>query len=997
MCEGTRDKGQGERRKAKGERRKAKAESSANRVHWRQAAHVPAIVFMGWIDNRVVLSGLAVLFSSVSLAQTSSAVWDGGEPVQFEVLGLSDGLSDSTIFSVAQGDDGRLWFGSASGGVNVYDGYQVTSYMRDKSPTSLSHSDAGEVFVDSRGDVYVGTWGGGLNRMGDLDGQFERLNPAAEPARIQVIFEDSRQRLWIGSGVDGLYQFDRPTGDFRLIGDSTKERPERIWALAEATDGTLWIAASNGLFSISAGNVERTDYPWSPHPRALAFADDILWIADTESVYQLTDSIEPVDQSFPLINTLTPRATGGVQVGTLSGLWAVDLSGNTISPFGQSENVLFPERNIRRIFTDQAGVTWIATREAGLIKALPVQRGFDGFVLPSELDTVDTLIELAPDSLLLGSRRGLALLNRGAEIRFLPVARTEEFAVNRFAHRNGEILVGTGSGIHSFHPDSDEMIPAPDFDAVSDLMITVMDSGPGGDFFVGTWEDGLYRFRVGEVVAHWPEGSLPDSSVSDIAFDDDGTVYVGLWNEGVVRITSEGNVNANARLNDQVTGHVHDLLWADDTLWVASSFGLVRWRAAAEEAFVVPLIAGQSTVAAQRLADDAERIWVATTRGLIAVDKQTLKATRFGVEDGLAVQEFFSRSGTVGASGRVYFGGLGGFVSFAPQEIVEPRRPPQVSITHVWVDGVVSSSTQSAVLPPGTDLLRVRALAADFRSPDRNRFRHRLDGLEDDWQAAGASPEFTYSGLSPGRYQLLVEGANSNGVWSRSPAILDIRVRPFWWQTLWGMATILLAAIGLIWLWHGARTRAIRARNRALEKEVDRQTQALKQANRHLADAASTDYLTGLLNRRGFLAHLETVDAQGPWHFALVDVDNFKAFNDTFGHDVGDDVLVGVAGALLSAIPEAHGRVGRWGGEEFIVVIAGQDRADAVRLAERARRSVADRNYPDAVARGRVSVTIGLSTLQPGETWSSAILRADRRLIAGKQAGKDRVVSVTEE
>ena len=937
--------------------------------------------------------GIAALLSALTFKHAFAAVWGEGEPVQFEILGLSDGLSDSTIFSVAQGDDGRLWFGSASGGVNVYDGYEVTSFMRGKSEESLSHSDAGEVFVDSRGDVYIGTWGGGLNRLIG-PGRFERLNPGTEPSRVQVIFEDSRGRLWIGSGVDGLFEFDRQSKSFRrLNGDRV---PERIWSLAEDAQGVLWIAASNGLFSLSDNGVQHVEYSWAPHPRALTIADQRLWVADNETVYQVGQTIEPVARSLPLINTLSARQESGVLVGTLSGLWALDSEGGQVSPFGNPSNVLFPERNIRRIFTDRAGVTWIATREAGLIKAVPVETAFDGFVLPSRLDTVDTLVELNAETLLLGSRRGLTLLTGDDDVRLQSVPGTEDFAINRFLRSGDDVLVGTGTGVFRFEPETNAMAPATEFEAVSDLMITVLDVSPSGDVLVGTWQDGLYQFRDGAVVSHWPEGNdgLPDASVSDVAFADDGSVIVGLWNEGVVRIDASGEVDHMPALNEVVTGHVHDLQLADETLWIASSFGLVRWMDEPSQAVNVPLISGQATVAAQRIAAAGERIWVATTRGLIAVDTSSLNAITFGVADGLAVQEFFSRSGSVGASGRVYFGGLGGFVSFRPEEVLTPGRMPQVSVTHVWVDNV-PVSVDSVVMPPGSDALRVRALAADFRSPDRNRFRVQLDGLEKQWRTPDGNPEVTYSGLAPGQYQLHIEGANSNGVWSEEPAILDIRVLPFWWQTAWGRAGILLAILTAVYFWHAVRTRAIRARNRELEQEVARQTKALKKANRHLADAASTDYLTTLLNRRGFLARLETVDASQPWHFALIDVDDFKTFNDEYGHDVGDSVLCEVADALLSAIPDSLGYVGRWGGEEFIAVLAGQNRDTAVAAAEHARQTVADWDFSESVARGRVTVTIGVSTLQPEETWSSAISRADRRLIAGKQEGKNRVISVT--
>jgi diguanylate cyclase (GGDEF)-like protein/PAS domain S-box-containing protein len=147
--------------------------------------------------------------------------------------------------------------------------------------------------------------------------------------------------------------------------------------------------------------------------------------------------------------------------------------------------------------------------------------------------------------------------------------------------------------------------------------------------------------------------------------------------------------------------------------------------------------------------------------------------------------------------------------------------------------------------------------------------------------------------------------------------------------------------------------------------------------------AASTDPLTGLANRRAAEAELRrALSAGGPVSVVLFDVDHFKKVNDTFGHDVGDAVLVAVAGALRGRA-RAGDFVARWGGEEFLAVVAA-DEAGARRLAERARVAVSELE----TGAGRVTVSAGVARVEQ----IADVKRADERLYEAKHQGRNRVV-----
>ncbi len=169
----------------------------------------------------------------------------------------------------------------------------------------------------------------------------------------------------------------------------------------------------------------------------------------------------------------------------------------------------------------------------------------------------------------------------------------------------------------------------------------------------------------------------------------------------------------------------------------------------------------------------------------------------------------------------------------------------------------------------------------------------------------------------------------------------------------------------------------------------------VSRSEERLRHQAATDPLTGLANRRHLLLQAELVAAQArrsgePTGVVIADIDHFKRVNDTHGHDAGDAVLVHVARLLAANCREAD-LLARWGGEEFLLVLAGCDAEASRTLAERVRRLVSD--SPVAVGEVRLPVTLsfGVTVAQPHEGLDEAIARADRALYASKTAGRDRV------
>ena len=163
--------------------------------------------------------------------------------------------------------------------------------------------------------------------------------------------------------------------------------------------------------------------------------------------------------------------------------------------------------------------------------------------------------------------------------------------------------------------------------------------------------------------------------------------------------------------------------------------------------------------------------------------------------------------------------------------------------------------------------------------------------------------------------------------------------------------------------------------------------------NVQLGHDARLDSLTTLLNRRAWtesanLEHERSVRHAHNFCIIMIDVDHFKLFNDTFGHPAGDDCLKQVGSAILRASREID-LIGRYGGEEFVVMAPETDREGAMQLAERIRQTVLELAipHPSAPSGDRITVSLGVATHETS-TLEHVILRADRALYRSKEQGK---------
>jgi diguanylate cyclase len=169
----------------------------------------------------------------------------------------------------------------------------------------------------------------------------------------------------------------------------------------------------------------------------------------------------------------------------------------------------------------------------------------------------------------------------------------------------------------------------------------------------------------------------------------------------------------------------------------------------------------------------------------------------------------------------------------------------------------------------------------------------------------------------------------------------------------------------------------------------------LKEAYKRIEELAELDELTGSFNRRCIMRMLDEEIARAarsgsPCSVALIDLDHFKRVNDTFGHPTGDEVLRTFAITMFANIRSVD-RFGRYGGEEFLLVLPDMPDEGAARAMDRLRAIVADLDWSAFSPGMRVTLSAGVATLKPDETTDSFLARADVALYAAKGQGRNRI------
>jgi diguanylate cyclase (GGDEF)-like protein len=400
------------------------------------------------------------------------------------------------------------------------------------------------------------------------------------------------------------------------------------------------------------------------------------------------------------------------------------------------------------------------------------------------------------------------------------------------------------------------------------------------------------------------------------------------------------------------------------------------------------------------LQDFDGNIWASTDGGLARIELDSLAIRAFRTEQGVGIDGFFTGDAATTPAGELLFGGLNGLVVVHPERLSAAAVAAPIVVTDVLVGGRNLAPSQSLVssgltVGPQDRSLEIEFAALNFTDPELQRYSYRLQGFNKDWLPTPTSRRVaSYTNLPPGDYVLQLRSAAPDSGWS-TPLDVAVHVQPAWYE--YGVArasagiVVLLLIVGFVHM----RTALLRRRQSELESIVAERTSQLQLNQENLKNMAYLDVLTGLPNRRAFnddLRRFIAASGRGQGHFALllIDLDGFKAVNDSVGHGAGDAVLVEVAGRLRTLIRETD-VAARLGGDEFCVILALPRDAAAVDSA--CARIIKRLGDPIVLADRSVVVgaSIGVATIVPERATTPDELHkaADMALYEAKRGGRN--------
>ncbi|QNM61404.1 putative Diguanylate cyclase [Xanthomonas hortorum pv. vitians] len=396
--------------------------------------------------------------------------------------------------------------------------------------------------------------------------------------------------------------------------------------------------------------------------------------------------------------------------------------------------------------------------------------------------------------------------------------------------------------------------------------------------------------------------------------------------------------------------------------------------------------------------DSVGRVWVGHARGVEVYDGEHW--AHLSQSQGLLWDDVSEAAFAEDPDGSVWIGTARGVSHLRDPARLFDQRQPSVRIDSVSRGGVPVQRGQLLAWSDRPLHIELSSMEV-YDDPSRLTVRYRLLGLHNEWIQSDTL-SIDQPPLPSGHFRLQVQLLDRYRRTTSPIADLPFAVAPLWWRSPPAIALYLLIGSALLaglWRW---RHRHLVARERMLAELVAERTYQLEREKRELESAraalalkASHDALTGLLNRSGVLeAMAEELQACArgahPLAVVLIDLDHFKLVNDEHGHLVGDAVLAKV-GARLTACLRDSDRVGRYGGEELLLLLPGMSQHSQHRLrAIHEKLSVAP--YQVGAARPLpVTCSVGVAWFRIGDTAATLLARADEALYRAKRYGRNRI------
>ena len=772
-----------------------------------------------------------------------------------------DLLTNNNIYCVAEDAQHRLWIGTYSG-LNVLD--KQTGQIRKIDDPEINGIGISQILVTSDNRILFATEGGLLEYLEDgnrfLAFNQDNTGGVFPKTTVKSLFEDDRGDIWIGTWSQGLFRYEKRTGEYWKYPQMNSGNSAHV--VFQDSHKNIWVGTwGAGLHLLhDAYNPEKTTWTTFTHDenRSGTISDNLI--------YAISEDLN----------------TNSLWVGTRSGLSILSLRDMEMLHWsfencysGESENSI-TSSEVASLLRDRQGIMWVGMIGGGVNMANTRKAKFN----------LDRLSE-AKRILKSNSVRSILLDDEGQLWMGISTYGfgVEDRRTGKFTH-------------HGQMPDFSS------YRGISTVM-SIMQSPSTGHIWIGVYNGGAYEIDksapVGKRVKAYNSSNAPwmcnsciyyiceDSKqnlwfatksgvsmraadgtpvrfdslkVGDVAVRDmvvmqlveghDSEMWLASNTHGVIRIQGSGNSLSgytfsgysvsNGKLNSDYANCIYKDV--EGRIWVGTGGSGLSLYDAVEDVFLPAHklwnLPGDAVTNIQ--SDKKGNLWLGTNAGLLRLtvprDLQNVTYRLYTTSDGLQDNIFNRGASFVASDGEMFFGGHRGYNSFYPDKQDEQVFSSPVVITDIkvfnqsWtalsdkerseISNLSPRFTDKIVLDYKRNNFSIEFSALEYANPERNRYAYRLDGFDAGWQYTDASKRFAYyNNLKSGTYTFYVKSSNSNGIWDENIQTVKVVILPPPWKTWWAYTLYIIVLLGISWYIYRIVRNRIRLRNALHLREME--------------------------------------------------------------------------------------------------------------------------------------------------------------------------------
>lgn len=762
---------------------------------------------------------------------------------RFTPYGEDNGLPQSSIYDIAQDQNGFIWIGTA-GGLCRFDGFQMKVYKQSTTdPRAISSYKEFRFYTDNDKRLWIVSFNG-ISLYNPVTDDFTNVlvySPKNVVIAENHFFGEDNDFIWVGLCSYGVVKVHKKTLKVHPtpLTRTSLRASNNVGYHGFLDGGKIWIVDNNesefpvfSIYDVAANKTDTINIPLNNiinlnDSQALGLTANKALLIHKKTLHYQTIDITGNGKEHYITGMSRSSASGVILSSITHGLYFLDTKHGRLTRHlayvnPENKKALYP----RCTFTDRSGNTWVGTRGEGVFKLSYPYKKFEWY--RSDHAANNNVFGLYADN----SNLYASLLSSGM-IRFArgsgdtPVNITLTKYIGNVLN-NATIINGLGKDklviMLNGTLNNGASVPVvynkntgavnPMNSEVQQFFATHWGRGNLRHFLFKDANENLYT-NVGEYLAVISLcgdsrfcvrsiGQFNNETLCSGFIDREGNIWVGSFTGA---FKQKGGKWERVRLpeNKEVKSMCQD---DDGNMWFSSNDDIVVLNS---EQKVIHHFTEENGLLNGHVyniqKDNNGNMWFSHNKGLTVYRRKEKRFDHFSKDDGLQSAEFNVGAGFKAADGELFFGGISGITGFYPEQIGKNPYAPAVLITGIKIydepykTGAAYWNIRRLELPYTENSISFEFALPEYTNEGRNRYLFMMEGVDDKWIDGGDRRFTRYAGLQPGHYTFRVKGINNDGVVSSTATAVEIVIVPPFWQRPWFVA---LAGLSLLALSVGA-------------------------------------------------------------------------------------------------------------------------------------------------------------------------------------------------